>query len=217
MADDVPSFRDSRSTSMSLPGRPAGPRMSEPNRPRGRADPQPADSTSIPLLPMPGDEWGPQMTQQRPPETEYDSLPVMTLRSPSSQQDYEPVSLRPSVELYDPYAKPNHSTTALQPLPTKDFFSPPDTPLLGSGGGQRKTKKHPFSKKFEAPNWGKVLVHLVLSALAYPILFAFVLWADGRTIFVSRIIIGVGCGVIGVALGASLLGLAKYILEAVSE
>jgi len=214
VADGLHSFRDSRSTSMNLPGRPAGPRLSEPSRPRGRVELQPSDSTSIPLLPMPGERLAPQITES-PMETEYSSLPAKTMRAPYSNQDYEHVALRPSTEFYNPYAEPN--SPGPSPLPTKEFYSPPDSPLLGGGGGKTKTKKRPFGNKFEPPNWGKVIFHLVLCALAYPILFAFVLWANGRTLFFSRFIVGAGCGLVGVALGASLLGLSRNILEAVSE
>ncbi|KAJ3509093.1 hypothetical protein NLJ89_g5402 [Agrocybe chaxingu] len=75
-------------------------------------------------------------------------------------------------------------------------------------------KEHPFAKDFEVPQWSKFAWHTGFCGLAYPVLLLFVRLAQDRTLFWARLFTGVGCGVIGLILGISLLKLARGILEA---
>ncbi|CAA7269011.1 unnamed protein product [Cyclocybe aegerita] len=75
-------------------------------------------------------------------------------------------------------------------------------------------KEHPFAKNFEVPQWSKFAWHTGFCGLAYPVLLLFVRLAQDRTLFWARLFTGVGCGIIGLILGISLLKLARGILEA---
>ncbi|KAK0231351.1 hypothetical protein IW262DRAFT_1262876 [Armillaria fumosa] len=73
---------------------------------------------------------------------------------------------------------------------------------------------HPIEENFEPPEWYKMIIHVMLCLLAYPFLFASVRIAQNRTLFWSRLIVSVGCGIIGFALGLSLLSLGRPFFEA---
>ncbi|KAJ7667582.1 hypothetical protein DFH06DRAFT_983175, partial [Mycena polygramma] len=76
--------------------------------------------------------------------------------------------------------------------------------------------RHPFKfaqSGFESPEWPSILLHVLFCALAYPVLLVFVVIANHRTLFWSRLIVGVGCGAVGVALALSLGNLAQRFLE----
>ena len=125
-----------------------------------------------------------------------------------------PVAQSPSVaklsDPFDPYSAtyPSSFTVGTPATPGPAF--PQATPL-------KKPRRHPFSKRYEAPDWGRVFRHFVLCGLAYPILLGFVIAANGKTITTSRLIIGLGCAILGFFLGGNLLALARYIIEAVSK
>lgn len=77
---------------------------------------------------------------------------------------------------------------------------------------------HPFGNRFrnfEAPQWRSFGIHLTLCALAYPILLIFVVIARDKDLFVARVLVGAGCGLLGLALGVSLIRLSRPIIEAV--
>ncbi len=77
-------------------------------------------------------------------------------------------------------------------------------------------KYHTVETSFEASERPKIIIHIILCLVAYPMLFLFVVIACNKTIFWSRFFVGVGCGAIGFALGLSLLSLARPFLEAAS-
>lgn len=75
---------------------------------------------------------------------------------------------------------------------------------------------HDVEKNFEAPEWHKIIIHVILCLIAYPFLFLSVKIAQNKTLFWSRLIVSVGCGVVGFLLGLSLLSLGRPFLEAAS-
>ncbi|KAK0237149.1 hypothetical protein EDD85DRAFT_599337 [Armillaria nabsnona] len=75
-------------------------------------------------------------------------------------------------------------------------------------------KHHTVKTSFEASEWPKIIIHIILCLVAYPILTLFVLIARNKTLFWSPLFVSVSCGAIGFALGLSLLSLARPFLEA---
>lgn len=73
---------------------------------------------------------------------------------------------------------------------------------------------HPIEENFESPEWHKITIHVMLCLLAYPFLFMTVKIAQHRSLFWSRLIVSVGCGIVGFALGLSLLSLGRPFFEA---
>jgi len=92
--------------------------------------------------------------------------------------------------------------------------TPPSTSTLGRF--PKPPAQHPFAKNFEVPQWRKLAIHTGLCALSYPFLLIFVIMGRGRTLFLSRLFVGAGCGILGVMLGLSLVHLARGVLEAAS-
>ncbi|KAK0237139.1 hypothetical protein EDD85DRAFT_771192 [Armillaria nabsnona] len=82
------------------------------------------------------------------------------------------------------------------------------------GASPEQQKPHTLEKSFEASEWPKIIIHVILCLVAYPILTIFVIIARNKTLFWSRLFVSVGCGAIGFALGLSLLSLARPFLEA---
>ncbi|KAJ7929139.1 hypothetical protein B0H13DRAFT_2248169 [Mycena leptocephala] len=96
-----------------------------------------------------------------------------------------------------------------------DFLKTPLSALFPAGL-PKPPRRHPFASGYEAPEWTFILIHVGFCVLAYPILLAFVVIANNRTLFWSRLVVGVGCGAVGVALGLSLARLGQRFLEAAS-
>ncbi len=104
------------------------------------------------------------------------------------------------------------------------YSSPPSAdnaslraPSVGASSIGKQQKHHTVEKtRFEASEWPKIIIHVILCLVAYPILTLFVLIARNKTLFWSRLFVSVGCGAIGFALGLSLLSLARPFLEAAS-
>ncbi|KAJ7499386.1 hypothetical protein FB451DRAFT_1205266 [Mycena latifolia] len=94
-----------------------------------------------------------------------------------------------------------------------DFLKTPLSTLFPAGP-PKPPRRHPFASGFEAPEWLFIIIHVSLCVLAYPVLLVFVILANRRTLFWSRLAVGVGCGAVGVALGLSLSQLAQRFLEA---
>ncbi|KAK7039233.1 hypothetical protein VNI00_010138 [Paramarasmius palmivorus] len=67
---------------------------------------------------------------------------------------------------------------------------------------------------FEAPEWKKILFHCFLCAISLPFLVIVRRFAQDKTLFWSRAIVGSGCGFLGFWLGFSLVELGKSFLEA---
>ncbi|KDR76711.1 hypothetical protein GALMADRAFT_225654 [Galerina marginata CBS 339.88] len=74
--------------------------------------------------------------------------------------------------------------------------------------------RHPFAEGYEVPQWKLLIIHIVLCALTYPFLLVFVIASAEKSLFWARFLVGAGCGLVGLALGMSLLNLARAILEA---
>jgi len=84
--------------------------------------------------------------------------------------------------------------------------------------GRKRAKRHPFSESFEPPRWRIILIHVLMCIVAYPLLtITAVVATKGKTLFWTRLIVGLGCGIVGFALGLSLLALARAFLEAASK
>ncbi|XP_006459732.1 hypothetical protein AGABI2DRAFT_202095 [Agaricus bisporus var. bisporus H97] len=81
-------------------------------------------------------------------------------------------------------------------------------------GLTKPLRKHPFSQRYEVPEWTSLAVHTFFCIISYPVLLAFVQIAKGRTLFWTRLIVGIGSGITGVLLGNSLLQLSRRHLEA---
>lgn len=88
--------------------------------------------------------------------------------------------------------------------------------LLGSPPSLRKRKRSPFGSGFEVPQWRQLSIHFILCAITYPCLEFFIMMAKGKPLFYTRIFVGAGCGIMGFALGLSLMELAKGIIETCS-
>lgn len=97
-----------------------------------------------------------------------------------------------------------------------DFLKTP-SPSLFPRGLPKPPKQHPFCRLFEAPKWRTFAVHTALCLAAYPFLLIFVVIAQDRTLFLTRVIVGLGCGIIGILLAISLVRLARGHLEAAGE
>ncbi|KAJ7672817.1 hypothetical protein B0H17DRAFT_947419 [Mycena rosella] len=134
--------------------------------------------------------------------------PAQLSLSGSTYQDFDPQRLysysTPDLKR-EPYT-PNSAASET------DFLNTPLSALF-PGGLPKPPRQHPFARGFEAPEWRILIVHVALCALAYLILLVFVLIADRRTLFWSRLVVGMGCGAMGVALGISLTRLAQRFLE----
>ncbi|KAG5645259.1 hypothetical protein DXG03_006561 [Asterophora parasitica] len=115
---------------------------------------------------------------------------------------------------------PNSGSHLLGGYPPQDTsyegfpYKPPKSPALYPGGLPKPHRKHPLFSGFEAPKWKAILLHVGMCLAAYPSLLFIVLIAREKSLFWSRFIVGLGSGIIGVALGLSLLGLARRLLEA---
>ncbi|KAF7301272.1 hypothetical protein MIND_00692000 [Mycena indigotica] len=114
---------------------------------------------------------------------------------------------------FDPY--PTQKQEHLTPSTSSetDFLKTPSSALFPMGH-PKPPRRHPFATGFEAPEWWSILIHIALCALAYPVLYAFVVIATNRPIFWSRLLVGAGCGAVGVSLGWSLTRLGQRFLEA---
>ncbi|KAK1220247.1 hypothetical protein PQX77_016983 [Marasmius sp. AFHP31] len=152
---------------------------------------------------------GPRVLQKSSKRTGRvpDSLSVTEYRTSAKIDDESP-------GLYNPY---EHGRKFKASDASQDSLL--NTPSFPNGlpGTPSKARRHPIpfaSRGFEAPEWKKILLHVVLCAAAYPFLLLVVFIAQDRTIFWCRAIVGIGCGLVGVALGLSLVELAKSFLEA---
>ncbi|KAJ8085959.1 hypothetical protein PM082_004778 [Marasmius tenuissimus] len=152
---------------------------------------------------------GPRVLQKSSKRTGRvpDSLSVTEYRTSARIDDESPGS-------YNPY---EHGRKFTASDASQDSLL--NTPSFPNGlpGTPSKARRHPIpfaSRGFEAPEWKKLLLHVVLCAVAYPFLLLVVFVAQDRTIFWCRAIVGIGCGLVGVALGLSLVELAKSFLEA---
>jgi len=88
--------------------------------------------------------------------------------------------------------------------------SPSETQVLP----QKPARRHPFASGYEVPDWWLFLIHFCLCVAAYPVLLVVLLFAQDRPLFWARFAVSFGCGLIGFALGLSLLGLSQRHLEA---
>ncbi|KAG6901638.1 hypothetical protein C0995_009739 [Termitomyces sp. Mi166 len=135
------------------------------------------------------------------------------------QPDFDPRTLELGPISYSGSAKSAPSAPPLAPLrrlapaytdsPSK---SPP--PFYSLRTRSAFLGKQPLASGFEVPHWRKILVHTALCLASYPILLAVTLVARNQPIFWTRFIVGLGCGLVGLCLGYSLLTLAKCHLEA---
>ncbi|KAK7061328.1 hypothetical protein R3P38DRAFT_3489065, partial [Favolaschia claudopus] len=133
----------------------------------------------------------------------------------------QPQTISVSQPTYRPF-DPQHLYTG----PTSNgrkrdpFMSPSETDFLKTPlsalfpDGIPKPPRRQLFRSFEAPEWAYILIHLTFCVLAYPVLLVFVVIANHRTIFWSRLVVGLGCGVVGLALAASLTRLAQRYMEA---
>ncbi|KAF7330818.1 hypothetical protein MVEN_02421000 [Mycena venus] len=159
------------------------------------------------------------------PEGSYDPyaphVPLLPNRRSGHGQQPRPISLSGSTyrefdtqRLYA--ASSDGKRDPFNPSPAAsetDFLKTPLSALFPSGV-PKPPPQHPFASGYEAPEWAYILIHAAFCALAYPVLLVFVVLANHRTIFWSRLVVGMGCGAVGVALAASLSRLGQRYLEA---
>ncbi|KAJ7241969.1 hypothetical protein C8J57DRAFT_1726394 [Mycena rebaudengoi] len=101
------------------------------------------------------------------------------------------------------------------PFSPAQYDTPLKTPLSDLfPSGPRSPQGHPFAGGFEAPEWKVIFFHVAFCAISYPVLLVLVLVADNKTLFWSRLLVGMGCGAVGVALGIMLARLGQRFLEA---
>ncbi|KAG7096538.1 hypothetical protein E1B28_003965 [Marasmius oreades] len=134
-------------------------------------------------------------------------LSVTAFRSPHRDDE--------SPGLHNPYDKfqSRHPSTATE----VDSFLNTPSPFSDGFPSPSKARRHPIpfaSKGFEPPEWKKIILHVFLCVVSYPFLLLVIAIANERTIFWCRTIVGIGCGIVGVSLGLSLMELAKAFLEA---
>ncbi|KAJ6567347.1 hypothetical protein DFH09DRAFT_457648 [Mycena vulgaris] len=166
--------------------------------PDGSYDPY---SSHIPLLP---NRRSPTRAFTRPST----GKPPQLLLSGSTYHDFDPQHLYLTDGKHG--ALPPSSAGSVSET---DFLKTPLSALFPAGL-PKPPRRHPFAIRFEAPEWLFIIVHVALCVLAYPVLLVFVLLANHRTLFWSRLAVGVGCGAVGVALGLSLTRLGQRFLEA---
>ncbi len=130
-------------------------------------------------------------------------------QNPSSRPQYIPLRDSNYDGPIDDKFKPPSSA-----LTDTSFLNTPSDSYFPNRPSYRHTRKHPFSSSFEAPNWKIIIIHVVLCLLAYPVMMIFVLIARDKTLFWTRLVVGFGCGLVGVSLGLSLLNLGRALLEA---
>ncbi|KAG5350089.1 hypothetical protein C0989_000213, partial [Termitomyces sp. Mn162] len=132
-----------------------------------------------------------------------------------SQPDFDPRILEFEPISYSGSANSVSSAPSLRPLHLSAVYTdspskpPPSYSLHSASLG-----KQPLASGFEKPYWRDILLHIALCLVSYPILLAVTLVARNKSIFWTRFIVGVGCGLVGLGLGYSLLTLAKSHLEA---
>lgn len=143
------------------------------------------------------------LTSARPGAPQYLSL------SGSTYQDFDPQRLYLPAGKQDGFATPNSAGSET------DFLKTPLSALFPAGL-PKPPRRHPFARAFEAPEWTFIIIHVAFCVAAYPVLMAFVTIANHKTIFWSRVVVGVGCGALGVALGLSLSRLGQRFFEAAS-
>ncbi|KAJ7122886.1 hypothetical protein C8R44DRAFT_156846 [Mycena epipterygia] len=168
-------------------------------------------SVNIPLLPHPRSPH----PKPRPPlansaftRTSARAGPPQYLSlSGSTYQDFDPQRLHLPDGKQDGFTTPNSAGSET------DFLKTPLSALFPAGL-PKPPRRHPFARGFEAPEWRFIVIHVAFCVLAYPVLMAFVAIANHKTIFWSRVVVGVGCGALGVALGLSLSRLGQRFFEA---
>ena len=76
-----------------------------------------------------------------------------------------------------------------------------------------KSTHHP---RFEKPDRLLLGIHAISCLLTYPFLFGIARLAQNMSLFLVRVYVGLGCAVVGVAIGYSLVGFAKKFMQAAS-
>ena len=75
----------------------------------------------------------------------------------------------------------------------------------------------PGARLFERPKWKHLWLHVFLCIASYPVIYAGTILARDKSLFWARVIVGLWCAGVGVAIGWSLLAYASRFLEAASE
>ncbi|KAF9033113.1 hypothetical protein BJ165DRAFT_758466 [Panaeolus papilionaceus] len=75
-------------------------------------------------------------------------------------------------------------------------------------------KRHPFSDRFESPPFYLLMLHFFFCLMTYPVLFIAAMAATRRTLFWARVIVGMGCSIMGFSLSFTLVGLTQALIEA---
>ncbi|KAF8919143.1 hypothetical protein CPB85DRAFT_881024 [Mucidula mucida] len=178
---------------------------------------QPENNThDIPLLPNRlYDPPSPQPSQNWSPPSKHRPSHLSLSSSAAFTRDYGPDDQFDPNALYQPLT--NHPGGQFINTPqTDDGFLITPSPSLFPNGLPKPPPCHPlpFAQSFEQPHWRKIALHIFLVALAYPILLIFVIIARDKSLFWSRFVVSIGCGIIGFGLGLSLINLGRPFLEA---
>ena len=73
------------------------------------------------------------------------------------------------------------------------------------------------SRLFERPNFFHIVVHVIVCCAGYPIIYAGAIFAKDKSLFWARVIVGLWCAGVGVAIGWSLVRFSRKYTEAASE
>ncbi|KAF9031325.1 hypothetical protein BJ165DRAFT_1599306 [Panaeolus papilionaceus] len=75
-------------------------------------------------------------------------------------------------------------------------------------------KHHPLSRAYEAPPVTLFFFHASLCLITYPVLSVTARYATSQTIFWARVVVGIGCNIMGFFLSITLVGIAGNLVEA---
>jgi hypothetical protein len=139
-----------------------------------------------------------------------DGLTPSTGGFPTNQNRGSGYLNTPGSAPYSPYGSPGYFPHSADPA-QKHLLSPLYVPTASP------KRKHPFSEWFERPKWKTLLVHIFLCLVTYPLLMIVVVIAENRSLFWTRFIVGLGCGLVGAGLSLSVLALGKSYIEAASR
>ncbi|GAB1524245.1 hypothetical protein RhiTH_007398 [Rhizoctonia solani] len=132
-------------------------------------------------------------------------------KSPYGSQHEDP----PWNPYTDPYA-PNDSRDAPDSIPLVAFSSSRSNQHQNSSNVHVIPMARPagWLGKFEPIPVVRLLVHMILCFLSFPVIFLVARAASGMSLFWTRLIVGGLCGGVGLTLGISLLDLSRACIEA---
>ncbi|KAG6828760.1 hypothetical protein H0H92_006839 [Tricholoma furcatifolium] len=149
-------------------------------------------------------------------------FPVVVVGKPAMENDQKH-SYEALEDPYDPdYSEYNAQTIELKPMTISTESSPTSATVLvpirhpgfrtdnsskppnfTSDYSPRRprfpafSRKYPIATGFQVPQWTQIFVHILLCIVSYPLLLVVMLIARNKSLFWTRFIVGVGCGLVG--------------------